>query len=97
MDPGRPSAPASCAFCVPHGGQRCRAVSMAALIAMAAPSTDGRRGIAGRIRGGAGHGGAHEREDGHRAGISATASSGTSRNGATAVMAMGGRGSSAEQ
>ena len=42
-------------------GQRCRAVSMAALIAMAAPSTDGRRGIAGRIRGGAGHGGAHER------------------------------------
>ena len=42
-------------------GQRCRAVSMAALIAMAAPSTDGRGGIAGMIRGGAGHGGAHER------------------------------------
>ena len=36
-------------------------------------------------------------EDEHRAGISATASSGTSQNGATAVMVMGGRGSSAEQ
>ena len=96
MDPGRPSALASCAVRAPFGDNA--AVPFPWL--RSSPWPRRRLMAEEESRGGyeeAQAMAAHTSEDGHRAGISAIASSGTSQNDTTAVMAMGGRGSSAEQ